>query len=100
MPKTPLTQKAVTGAMASGNWLGDAGFMLLFGLATVPTLFLLAIIGQLIDASIRSSMRNVMSYTTLLIGILLIIRGLNLHIPFISSVIQAGTSGTAIDCGN
>ncbi|MBU3744274.1 MAG: sulfite exporter TauE/SafE family protein [Sediminibacterium sp.] len=91
---------AATGAMASGSWLGGAGFMMLFGLATVPILFLLSLIGQLVDASLRSRMRNIMSFTTLVIGIMLIIRGLNLHIPFISSMMQSGTSGTAIDCGN
>ena len=90
---------AATGAMASGTWIGGVGFMMLFGVATVPTLFLLSLVGQLVDASMRSRMRNLMSYTTLLIGILLIIRGLNIHIPFISSIIQSGTSGTAIDCG-
>ena len=91
---------AATGAMASGTWLGGVGFMMLFGLATVPTLFILSLVGQLLNASLRNRMRNLMSYTTLLIGIMLIIRGLNLHIPLISPMIQFSTSGTAIDCGS
>lgn len=90
---------AATGAMAAGSIFWGLAFMLCFGLATVPALFLLTILGTFIKPGFRQQMRSALAYGTLLIGILLIFRGLNMNIPFLSPYLHAGTSGTAIDCG-
>jgi sulfite exporter TauE/SafE len=90
---------AATGAMAAGSISGGLAFMLCFGLATVPALLLLTILGAFIRPGFRQQMRSTLAYGTLLIGILLIFRGLNMNIPFLSPYFHAGTSGTAIDCG-
>jgi hypothetical protein len=48
----------------------------------------------------KGKISGFIGYFTLLVGILLIIRGLNLNIPYLSPYLAAGTSGTAIDCGH
>jgi sulfite exporter TauE/SafE len=91
---------AATGAIASGSISGGMLFMICFGLATIPALYLLSLVGTLFSAAFKQNMRRVMAFGTLIVGILLIIRGLNMNIPYISPYLISGTSGTAIDCGN
>lgn len=90
-----MVYMAATGAMAAGSLSGGMLFMAAFGLATAPALLLLTELG----IRFRSKINGVMDVLTLLTGILLIIRGLNLNIPYFSPFLAAGTSGTAIDCG-
>jgi uncharacterized protein len=90
---------AATGAIASGSISGGMGFMICFGLATIPALYFLSLLGTLFNTALRQNMRRVLAFGTLVIGILLIIRGLNMNIPYISPYLISGTSGTAIDCG-
>ena len=87
---------AATGAMAAGSVSGGMLFMAAFGLATVPALLLLAELG----IRFRLKIGGIIGAFTLVVGILLIIRGLNLNIPFLSPYLVTGTTGTAIDCGH
>jgi sulfite exporter TauE/SafE len=91
---------AGTGAIASGSISGGMLFMICFGLATIPALYLLSLLGTFINAALRHNMRRVLAFGTLVVGILLIIRGLNMNLPYISPYLISGTSGTAIDCGH
>jgi len=90
-----MVYMAATGAMAAGSVSGGMLFMAVFGLATVPALLLLAELG----IRFRLKISGVMGVFTFVVGILLIIRGLNLNIPFLSPYLITGTAGTAIDCG-
>lgn len=91
---------AATGALAAGTISGGLLFMACFGLATIPILYLLSILGAFLHPGFRQQMRRALSFGTLLIGILLIIRGLNMNIPFLSPYLITETAGTAIDCGH
>jgi|688.fasta_scaffold00169_46 sulfite exporter TauE/SafE len=90
-----MVYMAATGAMAAGSVSGGMLFMAVFGLATVPALLLLAELG----IRFRLKISGVIGVFTFVVGILLIIRGLNLNIPFLSPYLITGTAGTAIDCG-
>jgi sulfite exporter TauE/SafE len=90
-----MVYMAATGAMAAGSVGGGMLFMAVFGLATVPALLLLAELG----IRFRLKISGVIGVFTFVVGILLIIRGLNLNIPFLSPYLITGTAGTAIDCG-
>jgi hypothetical protein len=68
-------------------------------LATIPALYLLSLLGTFFTAPLRQNMRRVLAFGTFVVGILLIFRGLNMNIPYISPYLISGTSGTAIDCG-
>ncbi|MFN7539367.1 MAG: sulfite exporter TauE/SafE family protein [Bacteroidota bacterium] len=91
-----MVYMAATGAMAAGSIPGGMVFMAAFGLATTPALLLLSALG----VRFRFRINGFLSALTLVVGILLIIRGLNLNIPFLSPYLHMSTSGTAIDCGS
>lgn len=87
---------AITGAAAAGNvWLG-AGFMAAFGLGTMPALIILSFAGFIISIKARSFIRKLTPYAFLLMGVLLILRGLNLGIPYLSPSFAA--TSAAIQC--
>lgn len=85
---------AITGAMATSNaWYGME-FMAAFGLGTIPAMFLLSFAGLMISMKARNFIRQLTPYAFLLMSVLLIMRGLNLGIPFISPYL-AGHSEVA-----
>ncbi|MEN9686931.1 MAG: hypothetical protein RLZZ28_2717 [Bacteroidota bacterium] len=88
---------AITGAMATGFIWGGVGFMAAFGLGTFPAMFVLTYFGSSFSLSVRNKIKKAVPYIALLVGILLILRGLNLNIPYISPYLQSGNF-RAIDC--
>lgn len=79
---------AITGAMATTSISGAILFMLFFGLGTLPALVSLAFWGSKLSWQTRQSMRKLVPYVVVLTAILLIIRGLNLNIPYVSPFIS------------
>ncbi len=75
---------AITGAMATSSPLKGLEFMASFGLGTMPALILLSVAGFIISIRARSFIRKLTPYAFLLMGVLLIIRGMNLGIPYLS----------------
>ena len=73
------------GAAAASGDTGSAGiFMAFFGLGTLPLLAAVAIGGIYIGPGIRKKFNQVSPYVALFMGALLILRGLNLNIPYLS----------------
>lgn len=89
-----LVYLAITGALAAGTVEGAAAFMAAFGLGTVPAMFLLSYFGFLIKVSTRNTIKKAVPYFVGLVGVLLILRGLNLNIPFVSPVIGSAIADT------
>ncbi len=79
-----LVYIALAGAVLSTSPLGGALYMLVFGLGTVPVLTAVTLGGAMIGRRFRETARKAVPYFVLLIGILFILRGLNLGIPYIS----------------
>lgn len=75
---------ALTGAMATGTVPGAALFMVSFGIGTLPALLVLAFWGIKLSWQTRQAMQKMVPYVIAVTGILLIIRGLNLNIPYLS----------------
>lgn len=84
-----LVYLAITGALATGTIGGAAGFMAAFGLGTIPALFLLSYFGFLINLPVRNFMKKAVPYVVALMGILLVLRGLDLGIPMVSPSFSA-----------
>lgn len=63
-------------------------FMAAFGLGTLPLMVVLGLFGNTIKPVIRQKMRNAIPYMISIMAVLLILRGLNLGIPFISPMIS------------
>jgi sulfite exporter TauE/SafE len=59
-------------------------FMAMFGLGTLPAMLTIVFTGQLVKQEWRAYSRRLIPFFITTIGVLLILRGLNLDIPFIS----------------
>ena len=75
---------AATGSMISGSPLGGMLYMALFGLGTAPAMFAVGIVGKFMNVRIRKVFNQVAPIYTFCLAIFLIVRGLNLGIPYVS----------------
>ncbi|MFH6946253.1 sulfite exporter TauE/SafE family protein [Flavobacterium sp. FlaQc-50] len=75
---------ALFGAMAMQSAGLGVLYMLLFGLGTVPLMTLVVYINSIITVSFRNRIQKVIPYVAVLIGVLFILRGLGLGIPYLS----------------
>ncbi|MCT7903727.1 Uncharacterized conserved protein [Candidatus Ornithobacterium hominis] len=75
---------ALVAAIAAGSPLGSGLFMFLFGLGTMPLMFLAALAGSTIHQNFRLKIVKLLPYLTVLVGIIFILRGMSLGIPYLS----------------
>lgn len=76
------------GAASTGNYFSGGLYMVLFGLGTVPALFVLSIFGKYFNQSLRNKFNKAVPYFAVILALLFILRGLNLGIPFISPMMK------------
>jgi sulfite exporter TauE/SafE len=88
---------AIAGALSTNQTLDGMAFMASFGAGTLPTLLALNWFGHMASISLRNRIRRLTPYVIALTGILLILRGLNLGIPYISPVLESAR-GAAVSC--
>jgi hypothetical protein len=79
-----LVYMAVAGAISSGGVFSGALFMMLFGIGTIPLLMLATLASDAISQRVRLKMQRVVPYFVFMLGILFILRGMSLGIPFVS----------------
>jgi sulfite exporter TauE/SafE len=87
---------AITGALAASNSWSGMEFMAAYGLGTMPALLMLSFAGMVISIRSRNLIRKLSPYAFLLMGVLLILRGLNLGISYLSPFFS--TNPAAVDC--
>jgi hypothetical protein len=75
----------------------SVSFMAMFGTGTVPAMMLVGYAGQLFTPAWRNSFRKMVPVFISLMGALLILRGLNLGVPFISPELPQ-SPGSALIC--
>jgi uncharacterized protein len=92
-----LVYVALASTFSIGATHDSVGFMAAFGAGTLPSMLLVGLSGQLIKPTLRVSLQKMVPYFVVLMGILLILRGLNLGIPYLSPELpQVPTDG--INC--
>lgn len=74
----------LTAAIAMGSVAKSAAFMFFFGLGTLPLMFATVLFGNFISVKQRQTILKVLPIITIILGVLFILRGLELNIPFIS----------------
>lgn len=79
-----LVYVAVAATLSFTEIAESVSFMAMFGAGTLPAMMLVGYAGQLVNAEARQLMRKAVPVFITLMGIILILRGLNLGIPFIS----------------
>lgn len=92
-----LVYLGVIGAIATGDAIQGALFMVLFGLGTLPAMFSLALISNQISISFRSKIRKAVPFFVSAMAVLLILRGLNLGVPYVSPKLSK-TDSTKHEC--
>ena len=75
-------------AVSTGNWADGFLFMVFFGLGTLPLMYAASVVGDLLSLNVRSIMRKAVPYLIGVMGVLFILRGMNLGIPYVSPVID------------
>jgi len=79
---------AVAGALVQDGPVHGALFMLAFGAGTWPALFAVRLGGGLLTGAWRSGARKAAPYVFALLGVLFILRGMGLGIPYVSPVLH------------
>lgn len=93
-----LVYLAIAGALATGNtWQGSL-FMAAFGAGTMPAMMAVTWFSHLVSMPVRNRIRALIPVAVGVMGILLILRGLNLGIPYISPVMSAHSEKVVERC--
>lgn len=71
-------------------------FMAMFGVGTMPAMMAVSYAGLSMNMALRSTFKKIIPYGMAVVGILLILRGLNLGIPFISPMLPHNNSDAVI----
>ncbi len=79
-----LVYMALIGAIAISNMFSGATYMFLFGLGTVPMMTLAIYAGNFFKVSLRNKIQKAIPVFVVIIGLLFILRGLGLGIPYVS----------------
>ena len=88
---------AIAGALNASEVKSGVLFMVLFGLGTLPPLFVLSYFGSMIKLSFRNKIKQMTPVIVAVMAVVLILRGLNLGIPFFSPLLGAART-PAIFC--
>jgi sulfite exporter TauE/SafE len=79
-----LVYIAISGALVSPSLTSSVLFMFLFGLGTLPMMFLIVYFSNLIKGKILNRIQKLIPIFIVLLGLLFIVRGMNLGIPYLS----------------
>ncbi len=86
-----LVYIAIAASLATGSMWQGSLLMLAFGLGTLPIMALTMAFGQFISVKVRSWLNKISPYIIMCVACLLILRGLNLGIPYVSPSLEKGT---------
>ena len=79
-----LVYIALAGALGTGNIIYGTMFMILFGLGTLPMLLGISLLGNMASVKLRNKVNKFIPAVVVFVGIMFILSGLNLGIPFFS----------------
>ncbi|MDY7396669.1 sulfite exporter TauE/SafE family protein [Aureibaculum sp. 2210JD6-5] len=79
-----LVYMALVGSIAASGALEGAIYMFLFGLGTVPMMSAAVLGGNFLKGALRTKIQKVIPVFVVIIGLLFILRGLGLGIPYVS----------------
>ncbi|CAN5413907.1 sulfite exporter TauE/SafE family protein [soil metagenome] len=79
-----LVTAALIGAAGLGSVAGSAAFMAFFGLGTVPMMLGISLSGVVMGPAMRSAFRVAAPVIAVVLGCVIIVRGMALDIPYLS----------------
>ncbi len=93
-----LVYMAVFASIAGGSAASGSLYMATFGLGTIPLMTVAIYFSGLLKASVRQKIRTFIPVFVVIIGLLFIVRGLGLGIPYLSPVPIHDTVTADIEC--
>lgn len=93
-----LVYMAVFASLATGHVWQSSLYMALFGLGTIPLMTAAIYLGKFLNASIKQRIQKAIPVFVIIIGVLFIIRGLGLGIPYLSPAPSVEIAQGVIDC--
>ena len=79
-----LVYMALIGAIATSDAVNGILYMFVFGLGTVPMMSVAVLAGNFLKVSVRNKIQKAIPVFVVIIGLLFILRGLGLGIPYVS----------------
>lgn len=79
-----LVYMAIAGAIGTGSVPGGGLYMVLFGLGTIPMMLAISLAGNVLSLSVRKRVNKLIPILVVVVGILFVLRGLSLGIPYLS----------------
>lgn len=92
-----LVYVALAGSLGFAGYLESGAYMLVFGLGTLPMMFSVFVIKDVIPLKIRKKITRLIPIGVAVVAVLLIMRGLSLGIPYISPVLPNHVAASG-DC--
>ena len=83
---------ALLNAILTGDLLFSSLAMIAFGIGTLPAMIAVTFMTNKITNSARQKMSRMVPYLLTIVGLLIVLRGLNLGIPYISPSVQISTN--------
>jgi uncharacterized protein len=83
---------ALASSLSLSTCWQSASFMAAFGAGTLPAMIAIGLLGQQIKPSVRITFNKMIPGFILLLGVMLVLRGMNLGIPFISPSLPVAPS--------
>tara|TARA_R110001583_G_scaffold69840_1_gene197951 strand:+ start:1952 stop:2656 length:705 start_codon:yes stop_codon:yes gene_type:complete len=93
-----LVYMALFGAIAMGNALEGGLYMVLFGLGTVPLMTTAIYMSGFLKRSVKQRIQQLIPVFVVVIGVLFILRGMGLGIPYISPKPVTNVATSTMEC--
>lgn len=84
-----MVYMALTASLAAGGIWQSALFMSLFGLGTLPFMFFVVLLGNLMTTALRIKILKFVPLMMIILGSLFVLRGMELGIPYLSPKSEA-----------
>lgn len=79
-----LVYMAIAGAIGTGGVVEGSLYMILFGLGTIPMMLSISLAGNVMSLAVRNKINKLIPVLIVVVGILFVLRGLSLGIPYLS----------------
>ena len=93
-----LVYMAVFASITMGQSLLGSLYMILFGIGTIPLMTTAIYLGKFLNIKARQKIQKAIPVFVVIIGILFVVRGLGLGIPFLSPAPMVDMASSAMDC--
>lgn len=93
-----LVYMAVFASLAMSSAYESSLYMVLFGLGTIPLMTSAIYLGKFLNATVKQRIQKAIPVFVIIIGLLFIIRGMGLGIPYLSPAPIVDITSNTIDC--